>query len=239
MRMAEQQNYRRITMHNAHLRMGRLEYLKAATHAKSVPTHITLSMDRIIAEPSLEPTESPRCHLLSVFGGEQEIGAISAAIAEEARLTVSGPGFDARVVTLGERPQVFRGSLQIPGRKQSVRHLVAVSQEFSETQAGLNTTAERTILYDQEPHFLAYRLGVRFGVPVLPDWSAWIADNLGNRHWLQELPGLGCHPVLVTANKQALLALLASGLRNRELVIPDGLSAIDWKVPVSFVYPAP
>ena len=225
-------------MQNAHLRTGRLEYLKIATHAKSVPTHITLSMDRTIVEPSLGPTESPRCHLLSVFGGEQEIGAISAAIADEARFTVSGPGLGSLAVTLGERPQLFRGSLQVPGRKHSVRHLVALSQEFSETQAGLNAAAERTILYDREPHFLAYRLGVRFGVPVLPNWSAWVASELEGRRWVQELPGLGCQPVLVTANKKNLLALIASGLRSSELVIPDGLASFEWKIPQFFDCPA-
>lgn len=221
-------------MQNAHLRMGRLDYLKTATHAKSVPTHITLSLDRVIVEPSLQSNECPRCHLLSVFGGEQEIGAIGAAIADKARFIVSGPRLDSHVVTLGEHPQVFRGSLQVPGRKSSVRHLVALSQEFFETQAGLNSAAGRTILYDGEPYFFAYRLGVRFGLPVLPEWSAWIADELKTRRLVQELPALGCHPVLVTAKKQTLLELIGSGLRNHALVVPDGLSTVAWDVPQSF-----
>lgn len=224
-------------MQNAHLRMGRIEYVKAATHAKSVATHITLSIDRAIVEPSTSSGEYPRCHLLSVFGGEQEIGAISAAITDEARFTVSGPSLDSRVVSLGERPQVFRGSLQVAGRKSSVRHLVALSQELSETQAGLNSVAGRTILYDREPHFLAYRLGVRFGLPVLPEWSLWITEELKQRRLVEELPGLGCHPVLVTANKQTLLELIASGLRTHELAVADGISAITWEVPQSFGSP--
>lgn len=225
-------------MQNAHLRMGRLEYVKAATHAKSVATHITLSIDRAIVEPSISSSECPRCHLISVFGGEQEIGAISAAIAEESRFTVSGPSLDSRVVTLGEHPQVFRGSLQVPGRKSSVRHLVALSQELSETQAGLNPAAGRTILYDREPHFLAYRLGVRFGLPILPEWNSWIFEELNTKELVEELPGLGCHPVLVTANKQTLLELIASGLQAGRLVVPDGLSTIEWMVPQSFGSPA-
>ncbi len=225
-------------MQNAHLRMGRLEYMKAAATPRSTPTHITLSMDRAIVEPSAEPAESPQCHLLSVFGGDQEIGAIAAAIADEARFTVSGPGLDPHVVTLGEQPQLFRSSIQVPGRKQPVRHLVALSQELSATQAGADPAAERTILYDREQHFLVYRLGVRFGLPVLPTWSDWLAGELERNRFVHDLAGLGCEPVRVTANKRLLLDLISAGLRSRQLHIPDDASTVEWEIIDSFRCPA-
>jgi hypothetical protein len=221
-------------MHNAHLRMGRLEYVKAATHERATPTHIGLSIDHAIVEPSLNSGESPRCHLLSVFGGEQEIGAIVAAIAEEARFMLSGPEFASHTVTLGERSRVFRGSLQVPGRKQPLRHLIALSHELGQTQAGENAEAERTVVYSREPQFLVYRLGVRFGLPVLPDWSAWIASELDRRGLVNDLPGLGCRPILVRASKRTLLHLIATGLRTRRLQIPDDASIVEWNVPQTF-----
>lgn len=216
-------------MQNAHLRMGRLEYLKAATTPKSTPTYITLSMDRTIVEPAVEPAESPRCHLLSVFGGDQEIGAIAAAIADEARFTVSGPGLDSYMVTLGERPQLFRSSIQVPGRKQPVRHLVALSEQLFQTQGGGNTEADRTIVYSSEPEFLIYRLSVRFGIPGLPCWSSWIAGELHRRKMVQELAGIGCSPVLVKATKQIVLDIIASALRAGILQIPKD-PVLEWRV---------
>ncbi len=57
-------------MQNAHLRLGRLEYIKPAISPKSTPTHVTVTMDRLIVEPASDEKQPPRCHLLSVFGGE-------------------------------------------------------------------------------------------------------------------------------------------------------------------------
>lgn len=221
-------------MQNAHLRMGRLEYMKPIIHAKSTPTHVTLWLDRTIIEPPSEPDKSATCHFFSVFGGDQEIAAIAAAVVDEARFTVSGPGLAPHMVTLGERPRVFRSSLQVPGRKHPIRHLVALSQELSETQAGINSVAKRTILYDREAHFLVYRLGVRFGLPVLPGWSSWISNELERRHLVDDLPGLGCRPILVRASKRTLLHLIATGLRSRHLHIPDDTSIVEWNVKQTF-----
>ena len=75
-------------------------------------------------------------------------------------------------------PGHFGVRLPIPGRKHAVRHLVAVSEELSLTQAGANPDAQRTILCDDDTRFILYRLGVRFGLPVLPEWSEWVVDGV-------------------------------------------------------------
>jgi hypothetical protein len=217
-------------MRNAHLRMGRLEYIKAPVNSKSTPTHIIVWMDRAILVPPVEIGSSARCHLISVFGGDQEIAAIAAAISEEGRFTASGPGLAPTMITLGERAAIFRSAMAIPERKQPVKHLVAVSEELSQTQAGADTGAARTILYDGEPQFMSYRLGVRFGVPVLPEWGTWAAEELSRRKLIHELPGLGCCPVVVTADKKQLLEILGAGLRSGRIHIPDEAAIIRWKV---------
>ncbi len=221
-------------MQNAHLRLGRLEYVKPATSTKSTATHIAVTMDRVIVEPAPDSSRAPRCHLLSVFGGEQEMAAIHAAVADQASFRIARPGLARLVVSLGEHAHTFRGSIQTPGRKQPVRHLVALSQELFETQAGGNAQAARTIVYSAEPEVLAYRLGVRFGLPLLPDWSRWIIDTLHEKKLIQELPGMNCRPVLVTAGKQYLLTLISDALRTGALAIPDDASKIGWKVPHAF-----
>ena len=220
-------------MQNAHLRLGRLEYIQPAVSSKSTATHVTVTMDRLIVEPASDEKQAPRCHLLSVFGGEQEVAAIHAAIADQANFRIAGPDLLPMVISLGERAHTFRGLIQAPGRRQPVRHLVSVSQELFETQAGANAQADRTIVYRAEPEFLVYRLGVRFGIPLLPCWSSWIGANLRRQNRVHPLLGLGCNPVLVAASKQELLDLIAGAVKRGVLSIPDK-PALQWRVPQAF-----
>jgi hypothetical protein len=220
-------------MRNAHLRFGRLEYIKPAVSNRSTSTHVTVAMDRLILEPAPDPSRAPLCHLLSVFGGEQETAAIHAAIADRANFRITGPDLSDVTTNLGEGAHTFRGLLQAPGRRQPVRHLVALSHDLFETQAGSNLEADRTVVYSADPDFLVYRLSVRFGIPVLPCWSAWIAAALKARNMTRELPGLGCRPVLVQATKQALLEMIAGAVKTGILQIPHA-PRLDWNVAQSF-----
>ena len=220
-------------MQNAHLRLGRLEYIKPAVSSKFSATHVTVTMDRLIVEPASDEKQAPRCHLLSVFGGEQEIAAIHAAIADQANFRIAGPDLSPMVISLGERAHTFRGLIQAPGRRQPIRHLVSVSQDLFETQAGANAQADRTVVYSAAPEFLVYRLGVRFGVPLLPHWSSWIQAELTRQNRVRPLLGLGCHPVLVEASKLELLDLIAGAVKRGVLSIPDKPS-LEWSVPQAF-----
>lgn len=220
-------------MQNAHLRLGRLEYIKPAVSSKSTATHVTVRMDRLIVEPACDEKHVPRCHLLSVFGGEQEIAAIHAAIADQANFRIAGPDLSPMVVSVGERAHAFRGLIQALGRRQPVRHLVSVSQDLFETQAGANARADRTIVYSAEPEFLVYRLGVRFGIPLLPCWSSWIGAELTRQNRVRPLLGLACNPVLVEASKYELLDLIAAAVKRGALSIPDRPS-LEWSVPQTF-----
>jgi hypothetical protein len=220
-------------MQNAHLRLGRLEYIKPAVSPKSTPTHVTVTMDRVIVEPASDEKQAPRCHLLSVFGGEQEIAAIHAAIADQANFRIAGSDLSPMVISLGEHAHTFRGLIEAPGRRQPVRHLVSVSQDLFKTQAGANAQAERTVVYSADPEFLVYRLGVRFGIPLLPCWSSRIGADLTRKNRVHPLLGLGCNPVLVEASKQELLDLIAGAVKRGVLSIPDKPS-IQWSIPQAF-----
>ena len=221
-------------MQNAHLRIGSLE-LTTSQGRSSAGTHIKLSMDRIIVEPTGERDPSARCHMFSVVGGDQDVAAIAAAIAEGSRFTAEGPEVPRVMISMGENARTFRSSIAIPGRKHAVRHVVAVSEELSLTQAGANSDARRTILCDDATPFILYRLGVRFGLPVLPEWSEWIVAELQRRRALTPLIGLGCRPILVNATKTSLLNLVSTGLRRGRLAISESASSVHWNLPSQFL----
>jgi len=156
---------------------------------------------------------------VSVFGGDQEIGAIAAAAMDEQRFIVHFNG-EEFVGTLGEKPILYRASLVIPGRKRPVRHLVALSKGVFETTLGADADAKRTVLYDHAPSFVLHRLAVRFGLPVLPEWAAWFDAELRRRGLVEELIGLNCSPVAVKGNKIGMLRILSQGLRRRQIQLP-------------------
>ena len=219
-------------MDNARQRMGRLEYAKVAANAQSSSTHIAVWADRAIIEPA-EDARLQLCHLVSVFGGEQEIAAISAAASEASRFTLTAPQREPVTIWLGERPTVFRGAIALAGCKHAVRHLVALSDDFVCTQRGGDPGAARTVLCDGNPSFLLYRLAVRFGLPALPEWSGWFAQELARRKLVTSLVGLGCAPVLVNADKKKLLSIMSAGLKARRIAIPEDAALIRWDLPSS------
>ena len=76
-------------MENAHLRMGKLKFVR---QTRDTITEVSLHMDRLVAEKPAEKPAEPhsavQIHLISVFGGDKEVGAIAAAIADEDALAV-------------------------------------------------------------------------------------------------------------------------------------------------------
>ena len=74
--------------------------------------------------------DDDEAHLLSVFGNDSDIGAITAAVYEQARFRLTFPDGEMQEICLGEGAICSRGSVSIPGRKQSVRHMIALSEEL-------------------------------------------------------------------------------------------------------------
>jgi len=217
-------------MKNAHLRMGSLQFTKTL---RDTTIDITLRMDRMIAEHDAD-NRSARCHLLSVIGNDQEVAAIAAAIADEARFYASGPDVNRLMITLGKEAEVFRSSISIPGRRRPLRHLVAISEELSKTRAGGNPTARRTILCDDDRAFLLYRIGARFGLPVLPEWSEWFGQMLEHKNTIEPLIGIGCTPVVVKGTKKRFLGWIGHALKGGAVRIPEHSQPALWQVPTWF-----
>jgi hypothetical protein len=227
-------------MENAHERFGTFEFTK---RVKDTTTRIRVHMDRLIAEPAKGDRGSAPAHLISVLGSDAEIAALWAAVSEGAYFQVQLPGRAAFAASLGPEAQCFRGSVIIQGRNRPVRHLVALSAELLKTRPGADRKGKRTILYDNGPAFVLYRVSRRFGLPVVPEWASWFMRELERRKAIQPLLGLGCSPVLVKGNKDRFLGWIGKALKQRSICIPEGNGAVPWKLPTNFlenpVSPAP
>ncbi len=211
-------------MKNAHERFGWLEFTRAM---KDTTVRVRLRLDRCIAEVA-ENGRDGKFHLLSVVGGESDVSAAWAAVHQNQVLKVEGPDFAAVELSLGEKAECFRGSLSLPGRRRPARHLVAVSAELAATRLGAAIENNRTILSDNDPVFVLYRMSERFGLPVVPEWAGWFMTELRRRRAIRSLVGVGCLPVLITGTKARFLGWISRGLRRGAISFPVQNGPVCW-----------
>jgi hypothetical protein len=200
-------------MENAHLRLGLLEYVRITEKAS---TRIRLRVDRYIGEDR-------QAHLLSVFGNDSDVGAITAAVHEKAAFNLTFPNGTAKEVSLGEHASCYKGAVTLPCRKHPVRHLLAVSQELH-----TNGSAGRTILlrYRREE---AWATLVSFlGLPADPAWADHILGIVEGKKRIEEIDGIGCQPVLISATTEETLEWIGNGLRSQMLAFPGSNNPIRW-----------
>ena len=97
-----------------------------------------------------------------------------------------------------------------------MRHLLAVSQELH-----TNGSAGRTILlrYRREE---AWATLVSFlGLPADPTWADHILGIVEGKKRIEEIDGIGCQPVLISATTEEMLEWIGDGLRSRVLAFPE------------------
>jgi hypothetical protein len=206
---------------NAHLRFGHLVYTKVL---KKTTTRFKVPLDRFIGES--ESNSQFRAHLISVIGGDTQIAALNAAIANWDWFTVEAPDQTSFYVTLGANAESYRGSLQVDGHKRPLRHLVAISEELAQVGSGKN--AERTILLHDSAQFAWASLAHVHGLPGTGEWADWIAGELKRLNAVQPLIGIGCSPVLVKGPKSLFMNCISRGLRDGKLQFPEGNGPIEW-----------
>jgi hypothetical protein len=200
-------------MENAHLRLGLLEYVRIT---EKTSTRVRLRVDRYMGEDR-------QAHLLSVFGNDSDVGAITAAVHEKAGFSLTFPDGTVKDVSLGEHASCYKGAVTLPGKKHPVRHLLAVSQELH-----TNGNAGRTMLlrYRREEAWAAL---VNFlGLPADPAWADYILGVVEQKKRIEAIDGIGCEPVLISATTEEMLEWIGQGLRSHVLAVPDTNSAIHW-----------
>ena len=218
-------------MKNAHERIGWLEFTRAM---KDTTVRVRLRLDRCITEVA-ENGRDGKFHLLSVVGGESDVSATWAAVHQNQVFKVEGPDLAALELSLGEKAECFRGSLSLPGRRHPARHLVAVSAELAATRLGAAIENNRTILSDNDPVFVLYRMSERFGLPVVPEWAGWFMTELRRRRAIRSLVGVGCLPVLITGTKARFLGWLSCALRRGVIAFPAQNGPIRWPPMAGFL----
>jgi hypothetical protein len=200
-------------MQNAHLRLGLLEYQRAT---EKISTRIRVRVDRYIGEDR-------KAHLLSAFGNDSDIGAVTAAIHEKATFSLSFPDGSNKQITLGENPSCYKGSTSLADRKHPVRHLVAASQELH-----ANGSAGRTVLMRYERDEAWATLVSFLGLPGDPAWADQVLGVLEREKRIKNIDGIGCRPVLIAATTEELLGWIGDGLRSGELPFPARNGPIAW-----------
>lgn len=216
-------------MRNAHERFGTLEVTR---RVKDTVNEVRVLMDRLILEQSKEGRAT--AHLISVLGGDAEIGAVWAAVIDGAVFKLRVPRGGTVAATLGADAKCFRGSVTVPGRKRPVRHLVALSEEMVKTRPGADREGARSVLCNGSPSFVLNRVARRFGLPVLPEWAPWFMNELKRRKAIRSLLGLGCSPVLVQGTKQSFLDWISEGLKQTAIRIPEETGSSSWNPSPSF-----
>lgn len=219
-------------MKNAHERFGTVAFTK---RAKDTTTQIRVYMDRLIAEPSKEERGPAAAHLLSVLGSDAEVAALWAAVTEGAFFQIRIPGSTPFAASLSSEAQCYRGSVMLPGRKRPVRHLIGLSAEMLKTRPGADREGNRTILCDDDPTFVLYRVARRFGLPVVPQWAMWFMRQLELRKAIDPLLGLGCSPVFVKGNKETFLSWIGKALKAGSIRIPAENGPVSWTLARNFL----
>jgi len=198
---------------------------------KDATTRIRLRLDRFIGE--VGDGRNGKAHLISVLGGASDVGAIWAAVIEQNLFTMEAPAIDPLTATLGEDAQCFRETITIAGR-QPIRHLVAISAELAKTRPGADPGGRRTILCDNDPTLVLYRVAQRFGLPVVPEWAGWFNAELNRRGGIKPFIGLGCSPVLVSGTKKLFLKFIRTALRQKRIEVPGCNGPVNWSLAHSF-----
>lgn len=167
--------------------------------------------------------EDDEAHLLSVFGNDSDVGAIAAAIYEQVRFRLTFPGGEMQEISLGEGAICCRGSLCIPGRKQSVRHMIALSEELR----GMKSLSW-TFVPRPEPNEVWTALVHRFGLPGLPRWAERIMELLVENGRITGADSIGCSAVAITATCEEVLGWMEVAVGRGELSFPDSNGAVRW-----------
>jgi hypothetical protein len=183
-------------------------------------TRIRLRVDRYVGEDQ-------QAHLISVFGNDSDVGAITAAVHEKATFTLTFPDGEVKEVSLGEHASCYKGAVSSADRKHPVRHLVAVSEQLY-----TNGAVGRTILLQYQrgrDSDLAWATLVSFlGLPAEPSWADHVLGVVEAEERIKAIDGIGCQPVLISATTEELLEWIGKGLKNQTLRVSKTNGPIIW-----------
>ena len=210
-------------MKNAHLRFGSLTYVKST---EKTTTNLKLLLDRFIGEMLPDPPRQAKAHLISVIGGDTQIAAVSAAISMTDRFMVEAPDVQPIRVCLERNAQCVKGSIQLAGRKKPLRHLIGMSEEFA--SGNMSASSGRTLLASSDNRFVWASIAQVHGIPGIPEWADWFADELNTHRAITRALGIGCDPVIVKGEKEQFLDWLSWGVESDAIRFPADTGSVRW-----------
>jgi hypothetical protein len=66
------------------------------------------------------------------------------------------------------------------------------------------------------------------GLPADPTWADHILGIVEGKKRIEEIDGIGCQPVLISATTEEMLEWIGDGLRSRNLSFPERNGPIVW-----------
>jgi hypothetical protein len=211
-------------MKNAHVRFGWLTYVKST---EKTMTSIKLHLDRFIGELLPDPPRQAKAHFISVVGGDTQISAIGAAISLGDRFMIEGPEVPPIRVCLERNAQCFKGSIQLPGRKKPLRHLIGMSEELILGNKSANTG--RLLLAGSDKQFVWTSVADIYGLPGIPEWADWFEGELNTHHAVAPALGIGCNPVIIKGEKEQFVDWLSWGVESGAINFPAESGSIRWR----------
>jgi hypothetical protein len=203
-------------MQNAHLRLGRLSYQR---NTEKVHTLTSVHVSHYIGE-------SEQAHLLSFFGNDAEVGAITAAIQERHHFELHLPDGSKQRIGFGEDASCYKSNLSVPQHKKLVRHVVAVSSWLHN-----NGSAGRIFLIDgkAEAEGAAWSTLVNLlGLPADPRWGEVLLRELREEGKMLPLAGVGCSPTVIHATRNEMLERVGRAVAENRIPFPEKSGPITW-----------
>jgi hypothetical protein len=203
-------------MQNAHLRLGRLQYTR---NTEKTNTQISVHVDHYIGN-------GEQAHLLSLFGGDAEVGAMRAAIYEKHTFTLTFPDGAVRTIGFGPVATCYNGSLSLQGAKRTLRHLVAVSASLV-----ANGTAGQTFIMnlEQTTTDLTWSTVVNLlGLPADPRWGNVVLGEMRKDKLIRRLDGIGCNPAVVIGSREDFMTRMGQARALGLLAIPERNGPVVW-----------
>jgi hypothetical protein len=86
----------------------------------------------------------------------------------------------------------------------------------------------RTLLADSDSHFVWASIAHVHGIPGIPEWATWFAEELKSHRAVDAMLGIGCSPALVKGEKKLFLDWLSWGVESEAIKLPDKTGSILW-----------
>jgi hypothetical protein len=200
------------------MKNGHLRFLPVTFYQKrrDYSTRITAFCDRYAGNEN-------KTHLLSLIASDSVMAAFTAALSEDLSFNICLPGMDEQSISLGTNAFTWKASIPMPGRKQPLRHVIALSEELHS-----NNTETGVFILDSQNDIAWAVLVSKLGLPACPAWGDYLMARLREEKRIENLTGYNCSPVRICAIRDELLTWIGDGVRLGFLGLPAENGPIQW-----------